>query len=89
VALVDALEAQDEDARCDSVDVVGVVDELRDVFLGDLPVPRVAQHVLRLHDRLYGLLAHRVVVVFEEGSNDFFVEVAVFVEAERFEEVDE
>jgi hypothetical protein len=89
VALVDALEIQDEEASCDSVDVVGVVDELRDVFLGDLPIPRIAQHVLRLHDRPYGLLAHRVVVVLQEGSDHFFVEVAVLVEAEGFEEVDE
>lgn len=89
MALVDALEIHDEDARCDSVDVVGVVDELRDVFLGDLPVPRIAEHVLRLHDRLYGLLPHRVVVVLEEGSDHFFVEVTVFIEAEGFEEVHE
>ena len=89
MTLIDALKIHEKNASGDSVDVVRVVDELSDVFLRDLPIPCIAQHVFRLHDGLYGLFTHGIVVVLHEGSNNFFVEVAVFIEAESFEEVNE
>lgn len=89
MGFVDAFEVHEEDARSDSVDVVLLGYQLVDVFLGDLPVFYVAEGVLCLHDGFYCLLTDCVVVVLQEGSKDFVVELSVLVEGQILEETDQ
>lgn len=42
MGLVDALQVHEEEAGSHAIDVVSFVDQLSDVFLGDLPVACIA-----------------------------------------------
>jgi hypothetical protein len=72
-----------------AVDIVGLPTQHPHVLLHQFGVTLAADRVPYLHDRLDGLFTNDVVVVLQKSSDDLLEEVAVFLETQGFEEIDD